>query len=48
MRKSKIDKLNQESTVGHNIASFLLKIYMWITKQKVIVVYGRGDTDVET
>ncbi len=42
---SKMDRLNKESTIGHNVISFLLRAYMWLTKQRVIVVYGRGDTD---
>ena len=45
---SKMDKLNQEPTIGYNVISFLLRAYMWITKQRVFVVYGRGDTDVES
>lgn len=42
---SKMDKLNQEPTMGNNAISFLLKAYMWLTKQRIIVVYGRGDTN---
>jgi hypothetical protein len=44
----KMTRLNQQPTVAHSFFSIMLRVYRWLARERVIVVYGRGDTDVET
>jgi hypothetical protein len=41
----KLTRLNQQPPVAHGFFSIILRVYQWLARERVIVVYGRGDTD---
>jgi hypothetical protein len=42
---SKTDRLYSRETMMDSIISFALRAWMWLHRQHIVVVYGRGDTD---
>lgn len=47
MRKTKMDLLYSRQTVIHSILSFLLRVYMWLARERVNVIWSGEDTDAD-
>ena len=43
----KMTRLNQQPTLAHSLLAIMCKAYSWAARERVIVTYGRGDTDVK-